>query len=247
MQGMTCEYPEVRQMLNILSKMLVESTSQLSALEQANVVYGLINSVKFGHDDTEYVIAYLLFDITNNITTYPLFSLLNIYRSLSLLLFNNSSELSPFMVTYLHHSLALLDVAIADHRDHAFSDDISGLLVQYGLQSEKKVGDLVKKYLDHCYPDVLFSRNEVLHGFEADIVLRLPGNVEGDGICQLINIEVDGPQHQFPKKKLFTCRRDALLVQQYGYQICRLDITQYSRSEGDLGAAVTEMLDGIFK
>jgi hypothetical protein len=261
MNGMSCQHPEVGNMLNLLSRKLVEHSEPLGAQEQGNALYGLINSVKFGRDDTEHVIAYLLFGISNNMQRFSLFDLLDLFRSLSLLHFYNASELSPFMLDYVKHSQTLLDIAISEHKDNVLSSSIAGLLAQYGLnKSERKIADYVENYLQHHFPGAKLSRNEMLHGFEADIVIRLPSTEPNDSsdsgngeetvdYKNIINIEVDGPLHHFPKKKIFTARRDAYLSQQFGYRIYRMDITTINMVAWEVEAevAITELLNVIFK
>jgi hypothetical protein len=135
---------------------------------------------------------------------------------------------------------------VSENKEHALSDDMSGLLGQYGYQSEAKIADCVESFLLRHHLEAQLSRNETLHGFEADIVVRLKEGGAG-GLVRLVNIEVDGPMHQFPKKKLFTERRDGFLIGQFGYQICRVDITKFNKFEQDMEmeSAVCALLEEV--
>ena len=66
------------------------------------------------------------------------------------------------------------------------------------------------------YPSCEMFCNVWLHGFEADLVVKT-----GTG-CE-INIEVDGPSHALPTKRLFCHRRDGVLIKRHGVVVIRVD------------------------
>lgn len=51
--------------------------------------------------------------------------------------------------------------------------------------------------------------NEFIDRFESDIVIRFPPR--GDREALLLNIEIDGPSHEYPSRRLFCERRDSYL------------------------------------
>jgi hypothetical protein len=63
--------------------------------------------------------------------------------------------------------------------------------------------------------NVELSSNEMLWGFEADIVIRVctmrrccPMLKQPQAPKHIINVEIDGPRHAYARKRGFTQRRD---------------------------------------
>ena len=69
--------------------------------------------------------------------------------------------------------------------------------------SEKKITKLLCSLLRKNDKFIIKS-NELLYGFEADIIIISPNG-------HIVNIEVDGPVHEYISKKRFCERRDAFL------------------------------------
>ena len=89
--------------------------------------------------------------------------------------------------------------------------------------------------------------NEMLHGFEADLVLRCTSvksrvgalitstrKINGDKkpenatrsteIVKVVNVELDGPCHQFATKRRFCGLRDEYLTRVHGVRVVRWDL-----------------------
>ena len=64
------------------------------------------------------------------------------------------------------------------------------------------------------------SANELLHGFEADLVLR--------GAGWTVNVELDGPTHQRPTKRRFCGLRDEHLRRR-GVRVLRWPVAECGR------------------
>ena len=80
------------------------------------------------------------------------------------------------------------------------------------------------------FADVELSSNEMLFGFEADIVLRVYDEAD---VAQggprgtpkyIINVEIDGPSHSYATKHRFTQLRDEHLRLMHGVRVVRWDV-----------------------
>eukprot|EP01036_Dinobryon_divergens_P045463 gene45463-60743_t len=80
-------------------------------------------------------------------------------------------------------------------------------------KSEDKVAHIINDIFQR-YPGYTFLMNNFLLGFEADIIIHSTTGV-------IINVEVDGPTHEFAAKKRFCVRRDEILKKQ-GVRIIRI-------------------------
>ena len=85
----------------------------------------------------------------------------------------------------------------------------------------------------------------LLDCFEADVTFRVPGADPASGPTT-INVEVDGPTHKQPTKKLFCRRRDAVLSAA-GVRVVRVDVdaARDLMEKKDGGAAFDTWLDAI--
>ena len=100
--------------------------------------------------------------------------------------------------------------------------------------SEERNADRIEKQLRSDYAnefkscEAILTRNELLYGFECDMLFRLKG--------QIINIEIDGPSHARINKKRFCDRRDAYLCSRQ-VQIHREDVSRGMRTPFRLQAS----------
>eukprot|EP01036_Dinobryon_divergens_P036247 gene36247-47154_t len=77
---------------------------------------------------------------------------------------------------------------------------------------------------------VAVESNIWLHGYEADIVLRIGGVYRGMNILDaVVNVEVDGPSHDSLKKRRFCSTRDWRMRRE-GVQVERLKVRLLSTS-----------------
>jgi hypothetical protein len=117
--------------------------------------------------------------------------------------------------------------------------------------SEKMYADMIKEVLctKEEWAGYVLSTNEMLYGFEADIVIRgrrsndSNNNSTVKGLNEIgwvgeshddsgesgsriptFNIEIDGPTHRHPTKSRFCSRRDAYLGEAHGVKILRIDL-----------------------
>ena len=86
--------------------------------------------------------------------------------------------------------------------------------------------------------------NEMINGFSTDILIR--GHHNATNSSQIFaNIEIDGPSHQFPRKKRFMELRDELLEKTQGVTVTRVDVDGQgyvgSKLEGTLAALLSEV------
>ena len=63
--------------------------------------------------------------------------------------------------------------------------------------------------------------NEMLHGFDTDLVVVLRRGTEEEIV---LNIEIDGPHHQQVTQKRFDQLRDAYFTRNHGIKVIRLDV-----------------------
>jgi hypothetical protein len=88
---------------------------------------------------------------------------------------------------------------------HTFSTDDSS----FRSKAEEKTADRIALLLARSNKQVLMTTNEMLDGFEADVVLRESGDR-----ARTLNIEIDGPTHAFHSSRRFCTLRDNYLTQQ---------------------------------
>ena len=90
-----------------------------------------------------------------------------------------------------------------------------GLVVN---SSERKYAELGLKALS-SHAGIELRNNELLFGFEADIVIRKKSI---DGKVVIVNIELDGPHHKHNLSKRRFCElRDQYLITEHGVRIER--------------------------
>ena len=90
-------------------------------------------------------------------------------------------------------------------------------------ESEAKYVGMVRKQLGQSPDGVELLNNILLHGFEADIVIRKTSIVNGIETVVVVNIELDGPSHKRDFSKKHFCElRDDYLRREHGIRICLL-------------------------
>ena len=86
------------------------------------------------------------------------------------------------------------------------------------------------------------SSNEYLSGFEADIVVRWG---EGGSVGRvLLNIECDGPSHEFPNKRRSTSLRDRVLAEA-GITVMRIGYRDDYKSKEWMMAMLRSHLEAV--
>ena len=227
LQSMSNEHAEVRSMLSVLEEKVRSCREPLDAQAVGNALYGLQN-------------------VRCNEAGLPLISFLvekiHIFSQ-------QLSSLSTDDVLELHQKMCL--VLSANNMDKCnYPDDLQQTIEKcrsvftlqlasraatcppgQGNRTEKKYVSLVSKLLaDLNINDTKVSNNVLLHGFEADIVVEQKQQLQSmKRSSAVVNIEVDGPRHQFPNKKKFCKMRDEYLQSQHGIVVVRLDVMKYSK------------------
>jgi hypothetical protein len=106
---------------------------------------------------------------------------------------------------------------------------------------------LARKALD-ASANVELSSNEMLWGFEADIVMsvrwrrccRCHAKAAPRHPKHIINVEIDGPRHAHARTRGFTQRRDEHLRLAHGVRVVRWDLmSQGSRRRGTMRSCRT--------
>jgi len=212
LQGMSDDKKEVLDLLSVLYPKILESNSILSAQQLSNAIYGL-QRMQCGH--TESLILMFL-------------------KQLSLL---EVSNLSLREVTSVYQSLALVSLLPSYACDKLILDSIEGLQQKFlrvldnnfkfstsskfSSMAEKNFFQFALAACNNLSIPFSLTHNEILHGFEADIVLRVSVSPSSQ---MIINVELDGPRHKLPKTLRFCQLRDQYLSFKHKIQIARLDL-----------------------
>jgi hypothetical protein len=121
---------------------------------------------------------------------------------------------------------------------------------QFGSKIEKEYFYLARLAYDANHPNVSVSHNEILYGFESDLVIRIysakASSAEAPSVKAhsggepqvVINVELDGPHHKAKNKRQFCMLRD-LHLRERGVSVLRLDLTS-KRQQGKLQAEIIE-------
>eukprot|EP01041_Mallomonas_annulata_P005699 gene5699-11491_t len=206
LQGMSSEFEEVKLLLKSLhEKMGSDMTLTLDGQAAGNALYGISN-MRCDDDGninrlvtrlTECILAFTeTMSSSSNAVPVTVPDLLTLYQSTALALRG-----LPGLDTELRGKLEvardlLLDL-LNERRVEVSSSKSSSSEV------ERRVADLVSQILSSQLQCTV-SVNEFLFGFEADVVMRLDSG-------KTLNLEVDGPIHEYPSKKRFCSLRDDLL------------------------------------
>jgi very-short-patch-repair endonuclease len=102
--------------------------------------------------------------------------------------------------------------------------------------------ETVFKMVKNMLPTLTVSSNEYLSGFEADIVVRW---CKGDDAGRvLLNIECDGPSHDFPNKRRSTSLRDRVLAEA-GIRVVRIGYRDNFKSKEWVSALLRSHLEAV--
>ena len=69
----------------------------------------------------------------------------------------------------------------------------------------------------------IMTMNECIYGFEADLVLRVPDPYNNQE-KRIVNIEIDGVDHDSPKARLYDTLRDKYLTEKHGVVVRRIKL-----------------------
>jgi hypothetical protein len=116
---------------------------------------------------------------------------------------------------------------------------------------------LARKALD-ASANVELSSNEMLWGFEADIVIRvydgadaaMPMPMQGspEAPKHIINVEIDGPRHANARTRGFTQRRDEHLRLARGVRVVRWDLMsqeQQKKRDDEIMQDFRDLIKGL--
>jgi hypothetical protein len=295
LQGMSSDSTEVRELLSVLRVKVSECLEPLSAQAVGNALYGL-HGMNF---EQEVESALLLLLLTHCESVLLAFSdgrsssargkeggmgvddeLLDLWRSIVLFLHKKKGNLPPHLQEKCFLSKeTIADILATDFSISTSTSTSSSLKMPIGSKIEAVYGDLIEQYywqqsstrLQSNVVNVVVERNQLLSGFEADIVLRFPSsslssssssslsslscsgdnesssNNSIDSFTTIVNIEIDGPKHKLGKKRRYCDARDSYLRETQGVLIERWDVTKYPQSmgRGKLKEKVKVLLDGL--
>jgi hypothetical protein len=224
---------EVEKLLNILYQKMLQSNEVMGCREVSNGLYGLIHLSSSGSEVAAKIIEIFVKCAAKDLIKYEAFESADLLRSMSLLWLQHegNTTMSKIIMDEIRTILQFLNASVLDNRDNFSSQSLI----------ENKVANIALQYLQERLPDASLTKNEMLAGFEADIIIRVPA--QNGSPCRVVNIEVDGPSHQFPTSITFTGRRDNYLMKHFGYAVHRIDI---SKITGNINETVIyPMLDKI--
>ncbi len=85
--------------------------------------------------------------------------------------------------------------------------------------------------LQKSYSHIRLSESHYLYGFSSDIILHITTNKSTlsnhTSPIKIVNIEIDGPAHNFHPRKYFATLRDHYLQHVYGVEIIRVPLYDY--------------------
>ena len=227
LQNMNSDSSEARALLKVLTKKIAECIEPLEAQHVGNAFYGIQWS-NIDMDLLPFVIRCF-----NQISEYErdcsFDDICTLYQSFTLLDENSNftCSLKDFSLyeKFLEQKKRFLDLL----NNHDKKGALEGLAMS---KSEEKYFTLAKGVLSDSYPELTFSSNEFLYGFEVDIIVRKQITNQTP---RILVIEVDGPSHRSDlTSKGFDKLRDAHLAKEYGIIVERweLVVTDKLKSEG---------------
>jgi hypothetical protein len=220
LQRMSIANPEVQGLVAVLPDKLRSVCRDLSVDDIGRALFGLRNC-SLGEEWRTIVwvwldklYSYLVVASSEEITS------LHSYQHLLLVFDSPDSTLRRSVSSF---SLLLdwirLKVLLRDNIERHTSARRDKTQTESRSRSERKVALQIATSIKDI-PGVLLSFNEILFGFEADVVCRLP---EADGSFLTFNFEVDGVHHKDRRKDYFCKLRDAYLDKIHGVRIVRID------------------------
>lgn len=156
----------------------------------------------------------------------------------SLVLFSHFTDSSAALTPDLRSQLARLCAELSLHAPHSTLHitskeekdgiDLAAVKEAKSITSiEKQVQEQVDLLLQHN-PTVQITHNEMLYGFESDIVLRVSNMDSGSSqelgqVPAIIrNVEIDGITHLQPRRRKFSNLRDIYLEDKYNIKVSRI-------------------------
>ena len=278
MQQMTCrsDHPEVLSMFRTLIANAKSYPQQLlDHRAVSNSLYGLISAIKSSTDLQSkellsQMLELLLDTIENIIRSFgnedhklspveviSADNLMDLWRSLVLFSYftNSSQAISESVRNRLTKLCSELSNAIPHSTLHVNYDSGNG---EVKVSKKKQVNTLESRVQEQVNiilqdnPTVHITYNEMLYGFESDIVLRVTNAGTIDGTTTSLEpaiihtIEVDGIAHLQPRKRKYCHLRDIYLRDQYGIEVSRIRLTDRKCiSDKKLQEAVTNHLQSI--
>ena len=121
---------------------------------------------------------------------------------------------------------------------------------QYNTTSatERVFYDHIDNYIQqHNHQDRMsVHSNEMVDGFSTDLLIRVHCSSPSKEVRSvLLNIEIDGPSHQFPRKKRFMELRDGFLKQVHGIDTRRIALQGAGYKGSKLDATLDDLMDEI--
>jgi hypothetical protein len=278
LQLMACrdDHPEVEAVFQALYDKANASPKKLIDVRAVgNSLYGLISSMKYQTDGSSkkllIKIVTLLLDaaddivasitdqkenLLNNECSISIEDMQDLWRSL--VLFSHFTESSAALTPDLKSHMVRLCSDLSKHAPHStlhvISTDENG---DNAAPSESKARSGIERRVQEQVniilqqnPTVHITHNEMLYGFESDIVLRVTSvesSQQQSRVPDIIrNVEVDGITHLQPRKRKFCNLRDIYLEDKYGIKVSRIRVPDRRRlSDEALHDAVLEHLKAL--
>jgi hypothetical protein len=227
LQNMSSDEDEVRSVLRELAPKVKECKDTLSAQEVGNAMFGLRNI----YIDLTWIplLRNLLESLFNLNASNTLNELVSVYQSIAIVLnpsckFATSIEESPLYNDLVKQKIRLHDV-LGRHPEKSSNEN------KPKNKSEAKYMSMISEKFSQS-PDVQVSSNVLLHGFEADIVIRKTSIVDGKEVVAVLNIELDGPSHKHDLSKKHFCElRDDYLRREHDIRIERVELRTMKDSD----------------
>jgi hypothetical protein len=224
LQSMSGEHRETVRVVELLANKLSSCPEQLSCQAIANSLFGISQLYVGCNDDGALVnsVATYLLNKVDGIIAAPKnhgpFELLDLWRMCQLFEYTTEGCGMPERLLTVNGKL----------RDICELGSL-GVILTSGSEIERRIARALRDVLITQVPEAKISTNEMLHGFECDVVIRSISPITGDIVVH--NIEVDGPTHKRFTSQTFTARRDSYLSEVHSVVITRFDCLQHNYKE----------------
>jgi hypothetical protein len=182
-------------------------------------------------------------------TSIPWNDLVDLWRALSLFIFNVNNADRNILQSIETSRSTLLDI-IHRQTPYVFTDfdkrhavnttpTFSGVVLppytfsndtgnnsHYNDSLNYHCAKIIRELLLGYDSLVSVTCEELLHGFEADIVIRWK---DADSVKTVYNIEIDGPTHDFVRKQRFCSLRDSYMNSVHSVRIVRIPYDSITR------------------
>jgi hypothetical protein len=153
--------------------------------------------------------------------------ILSLYRSL-ILLSHHSLRVLPFSSQEVLSEL----IRHVEPRVLSVTTDVGAR----ESSTEKRFASVTKNLLAmEQGGDFDVSTSCILHGFSCDILIRPSAFSDEKTLC---NIELDGPAHLLPRKKLMCDLRDSYFEKECGVRVVRVNLCNYPEHDDELITAI---------